>query len=205
MNHINGYEQIYLDLAADLAGFDLVSNAPHLGLLVVEGRGELRFLGRDYRVSAMGVEVRDGRPVSFNHLSLVAHYAMSLGRGEPSGQFLPLRRLSGMVEGQGAYDRDGLSRPLVRKFGSDRVSLEAAIASLEGCPAGPDPSGGLAWLFRPFPKVLMKLIYHPADEEFPAEYQLLFDSSATSFMAFEALGFLAGVFVGDICASGQPG
>ncbi|MDR0882416.1 MAG: DUF3786 domain-containing protein [Candidatus Adiutrix sp.] len=205
MKHINGYEQIYLDLAADLAGFDLVGNASHLGLRVVEGGVGLRFLGRDYQVSARGVEVLDGRPVSFNHLSLAAHYAMSPGRGEPSGQFLPLRRLTGLVEGQGAYDRDGLSRPLIKKFGSDRASLEAAIDSLEGCPAGPDPSGGLAWLFQPFPKVALKLIHHPADEEFPAEYQLRFDSSATRFMAFEALGFLAGVFVQDLCAGGPLG
>lgn len=199
---INGYEQIYLDLVKSLTDFDLPGNAPHLGLrLNPEGQVAVRFLGRDYLVDAGGARPLDGRAVGVNHLSLVVHYAMSPGRGEPSGQYLPLKRMTGMVEGRGAWENDGVSRPLIRKFNGDLSALEAAAARLDGEYAGPDESGGLTWVFHPFPKVPLKLIHHPADEEFPAEFRLLFDSSATAFMEFEALGFLVGVMVDDLCQS----
>jgi len=202
---INGYEQIYLELVKSLAGFDFSGNAPHLGLkLNPEGQVKVRFLGRDYLVDSQGAHPLDGRAAEVNHLSLVVHYAVSPGRGEPSGQFLPLRRMTGMVEGQGTFENDGVSRPLLRKFEGDLPALEAAVARLGGDYAGPDESGGLSWVFRPFPKVPLKLVHHLADEEFPADFRLLFDSSATAFMEFEALGFLAGVFVNDLCQTSEP-
>ncbi len=197
----SGYEGIYLDLAGRLADFDLAGNAPHLGLRVTS-RGEVavRFFARDYLVDGRGVRPLDGGPVGVNHLSLVAHYAMSPGRGEPEGRFLPLGRMTGLVEGRDTFARDGLERPLVREFGGDLPALSAAALRLEGEPLPGDPSGALAWLFRPFPKVPLKLLHHPADEEFPAEFRLLFDADATRFMEFEALGFLCGVFLAEMCS-----
>lgn len=195
-----GYEQIYLGLVKSLAGFDLAGNARPLGLAAEpDGTVRVRFFGRDYLVDRGGARPVDGRAVGVNHLSLVVHYALSPGRGEASGQFLPLRRMTGLVEGQGSFEQDAVSRPLIKRFADDRPALEAAVARLEGAYAGPDESGGLSWLFRPFPKIPLKLVLHPADEEFPAEFRLLFDSSATAFMEFEALGFLAGVFVDEMC------
>lgn len=195
-----GYEQIYLALVKSMTGFDLAGNARHLGLEAgPDGAVKVRFFGRDYLVDASGASPFDGQPVEVNHLSLVVHYAMSPGRGEPSGEFLPLGRMTGMVEGRNTFESDAVNRPLLRSFEDDRPALEAAVARLEGKFAGPDESGGLTWLFRPFPKIPIKLVLHPADEEFPAEFRLLFDSSSTAFMEFEALGFLAGVFVDDMC------
>lgn len=199
-----GYAQIYLDLVRQLATYDLSVNADKLGLaLNDDGSVIVVFLGRNYQVDNEGVWPLDGRPVGVNHLSLVAHYAMSPGLGEPSGQFLPLTRLSGTVGEGGSYERDSVNTPLLRKFG-DQPELEAAIAAIGGAPAGRDPSGGLAWIFKAFPKVILKLVYHQASEEFQAEYRLLFDSAATRFVAFEALGFLAGIFVSELCAH-RPG
>lgn len=202
-NSKSGYAQIYLDLVRQLASFDLSINAANLGLEVNDDGGVgVTFFGRHYLVDNDGVWPLDGLPVGVNHLSLLAHYAMSAGQGEPSGQFLPLTRLTGGLEGRNSYERDAVSTPLLCHF-SDLASLEAAIARIGGVFDGRDPSGGLAWLFRPFPKVVLKLVYHEACEEFPAEYRLLFDSAATGFVAFEALGFLAGVFVSELCGPSE--
>lgn len=201
-NSKNGYAQIYLDLVRQLAAFDFSVNAANLELSVNhDGSVTVNFFKRNYLVDHEGVWPLDGLPVGVNHLSLVAHYAMSAGLGDPSGQFLPLRRLTGTVEGGGSYERDAVNTPLLCRF-SRQSELEEAIARIGGEPAGPDPSGGLAWIFHPFPKVVLKLIYHEAEEDFPAEYRLLFDSAATRFVAFEALGFLAGVFVSELCGPG---
>jgi len=197
-----GYEDIYLWQAAKLAGADLIGPAPGLGLDVA-GPGVVRvgLFGRDYLVDESGVRPVDGGPANPNQLSLVAHYALSPGRGEPAYEFAPLGRLSGPVPGQPGTGRgmDLFAQPLARRFDRDPEALASAAARLGGRDLGQTPSGGRAWLFHPFPKVPLKLIRHEADEEFPADYQLLFDLSATAFMAFEALGFLAGLFLSEIC------
>jgi hypothetical protein len=199
-----GYEKIYHWQAAKLAGADLTGPAAGLGLVAI-GPGVVRvgLFGRDYLVDGTGVRPADGGPASPNQLSLVAHYALSPGRGEPAYEFVPLDRLSGPAPGQpGAgrtLGRDYLNRALARRFDRDPEALAAAAARLGGRDLGRDSSGGRAWLFHPFPKVPLKLIVHEADEEFPASYRLLFDLSAPAFMVFEALGFLAGLFQQEIC------
>lgn len=195
---ITGYQQIYLDLAKALVGFDLVGNAPHLGLDVADGGVLVNFFNRVYRVDATGVRPLDDGPAGVNHLSLIAHYAMSPGRGEPSGDFLPLSRMTGMVEGRGDFEKSLVNGALGRRFNGDGAALAEAAVAIGGQALERDQSGGQPWLFRPLPKVPLKLVFHEAAEEFPAEYRLLLDTRATAFMEFEALGFLTGVFVREI-------
>ena len=202
---ISGYQQIYLDLAKKLECFNLAGNAPHLGLTASDGGVVVDFFNRAYRVDHDGVRPLDGGPAGVNHLSLIAHYAMSPGRGEPSGDFLPLSRLTGMVAGQGDFEKSMVDASLGRKFHGDESALAAAAEAIGGLDEGRDPSGGRVWLFRPFPKVTMKLVFHEADDEFEAEYRLLFDARGTDFMEFEALGFLTGVFVGEMCGEEDRG
>jgi hypothetical protein len=128
---------------------------------------------------------------------------MSAGRVEPGGEFLPLRLLTGAPAGLSLSKRDPLSRRLERAFAGNPAALQEAAARLEGLPAGRDPSGGLAWLFRPLPKIPLKMVYHPADEEFEAEFRLLFDSTAIHFMEFEALAFLTGLFASEMTRQGE--
>ena len=196
-----GYEQIYQGLLKELAGFDLAANAPHLGLTSdAQGAVVLNFMGRPYRVDNSGVTPLDEHPAGVNHLSLIAHYLMSPGRGEPAYSFLPLGRMTGLVEGRGTFDRDAVNGPLVRHFADDDLSaLARAVHRLGGKPESQSPSGGHSWLFQPFPKIPMQLEYHEKDDEFPPAFRLLFDTKATSFMEFEALGFLSGVFVTEMC------
>lgn len=191
----SGYEGIYEWVRGHLAAADLAACAPRLGLeLADDGRVRVNFFGREYLVDNGGVTAADGLPARVNHLSLVGHYAMSQGRGEPGGEFVSLTRLSGVMDTGASFGRSR-SVELNRKFGRDLAALARRAASLGGAAQAEDASGGLAWIFHPFPKIPLKLIHHPADEEFEAEYQLLFDRSATAFMVFEALGFLSGVFV----------
>ncbi|UQZ88059.1 hypothetical protein C4J81_02045 [Deltaproteobacteria bacterium Smac51] len=198
----NGYEGIYDWVCGHLAKADLAECAPHLGLTVREdGKVSVSFFGREYLVDNQGVTPADGFPAGVNHLSLVGHYAMSRGRGEPAGEYVPLWRLSGTIDNSGGFDRSTVSNPLDRKFGSDLTALEQTAVRLGGVPQTDEPSGGLAWVFHAFPKVPIKLIHHPADEEFEAEYLLLFDKSADSFMVFEALGFLSGVFIHEMTSN----
>jgi hypothetical protein len=196
----SGYETIYEWVAAELPGFDLAGNAPHLGLEVHPGGGVVvRLLGRDYLVERGGVEPMDGRPAHFNRKSLAAHYAMSPGRGGPSMDFVKLGVLSGVpMATLGSFDRDAISAPLARRFESDPEALDRAVASLGGRPVDLAAGVGKGYDIPALPLVPMRLIFQPADEEFGAEFTLLHDRKSIEFMQFEALGFLGGALVEDL-------
>lgn len=201
MSGKKGYEQIYDWVCGDLAKANLAECAPRLGLKMDENsRVIVPFFGRDYLVDNSGVTTADGRPAEFTYLSVIGHYAMSQGHGEPAGHFLPMWRLSGTVETGGSFECSAISNPLNRRFGNNLEALHAKALSLGGEAVKSEPSGGLAWVFHPFPKVAMKLFHQPADDEFEADYQVLFDITAPNFMQFEALAFVAGIFVDEMSA-----
>lgn len=193
---MNGYEAIYDWVCGQLAEVNLAERAPRLGLVITEeGQARVNFLGREYLVDKSGAYATDNQRAPINHRSLAAHYAMSEGRGGPSGEFVTLHRLSSVIDQGGIFECASVSKTLDRKFGPNIEALRKRAAELGGTEIPDETSGGLAWLFHAFPKVPIKLIHYPADDEFEAEYKILFDKSATAFMAFEALGFLSGAFV----------
>jgi hypothetical protein len=197
----SGYEKIYDWVAGNLAGFDLEANAPHLGLRVHPGGGVVVGLfGRDYLVDQAGARALDGRPASFNHRSLVAHYAMSAGRGPASYEFVKLGVLSGVPAGtgQGAFERDAVSRPMALRFGHDLAGLEEAVRRIGGRVEPHVPGQGRKYTFEAFPLVPLRLVFEEPDEEFGPEFFVLFDGRGKEFMEFEALAFLGSLLIQEL-------
>jgi hypothetical protein len=197
----SGYEKIYDWVAEELPGFDLAANAARLGLAKTEdGAVVVRLLGRDYRVDQSGAEPMDGRPAHFNRRSLAAHYAMSPGLGEPAMEFVKLALLSGTPVGGtwNTFNRESVTAPLVRRFEGDPEGLEAAVASLGGRLEAADERLGRSWIIPALPKIPLRLVYQPADEEFEAEFTVLYDRKGHEFMRFEALAFLGGALVDEL-------
>ena len=196
----SGYEKIYEWVAEELPGFDLAANAKHLGLKATEdGAVIVPLLSRSYRVDHAGAKPVDGGEAHFNRLSLAAHYAMSLGRGEPAMDFVKLAVLSGALRGSwSSFNKDAITAPLVRRFGEDFEALKQAVLRLGGEPDVSDANLGHAWIIYALPKIPLRLVYQPADEEFEAEFTILYDRKGIEFMQFEALAFLGGLLVKDL-------
>jgi hypothetical protein len=183
---------------AALAGANLAAQALALGLTVdAQGRVQVRFFNRDYLVSNTGLEALDGAPVPLDHQSVMAHYLMSRGRGTLTGEYLPIGRLTG-VPSTGASPSDSLLIPLGAHFG-DRYDLFVQAAKRVGGQAeGRAPSGGEAWLFPGLPFLPVRVVFFEADDEFPAEIKVLFDSSAANFVAYECLELMELVLVEEL-------
>lgn len=197
----SGYEKIYDWVVESLVDFDLEANAEPLGLKIhPEGGVVVSLFGRDYLVTNSGAKALDGQRTSFNHLSLVAHYAMSQGRSPASGDFMKLSALSGIPAGtaSGGYDRNALSMPLVKRFGHDPEALEEAVMKLGGRREAKSAGPTREYLFEAFPKIPLKLIFEEADEEFEPDFHVMFDSRSIEYMEFEALGFLGGILIHDL-------
>ena len=181
----SNWEQYSHKQMAALAEADLAAQAYALGLsLDGDGRVRASLFGRDYLVSNNDIVSQDGAPVATNHKSILAHYLTSRGEGRLSGEFLPIGRLTGMID-TGLSPSDSLIKPLTEKFGDKYPAFMEAARKIDGQPEGKSPSGGESWLFSPLPKLRMRVIFFEADEEFEAEVKVLFDSSAPVFVAYE--------------------
>lgn len=80
---------------------------------------------------------------------------------------------------------DPLLTPFARKFTGHTAKLEAACQNLGGVKFN---KGEVAYEFAPFPQVHLQLIFWDADEDFPAQVQLLVDKQVTDFLHFETTG-----------------
>jgi hypothetical protein len=190
-----GYGQIYRGLLPRLAQCDFAESAGRLGLeLTANGDVTVKFCGREYRINAAGVQPADGQPDDVIYRSVLAYYILSPGRGEPEHSYVPLFRTAGIIDGQKLHDKGILSTPLLREFGDDYDKFQSAAGKIGGVPENSSPDGGHCWTFQVLPKIPLRLVFYEADEEFPADIQILFDRSAPQFLAFECLAFLTGCF-----------
>jgi hypothetical protein len=181
-----------------LASLDVPAQAAALGLeTAADGRAAAEFLGRRYLIGRSGVEAAPGgAPPTVDAQSVLAHYLASRGRGEPSGEFVPMGRLTG-IHGTSASPSENLAKPLSDRFGSDYGLFERAAPAVGGAYRGLSQAGARSWEFG-LPKVPMRIEFFEADEEFGAEIRLLFDSHANRFVSYECLELMTMCLVVDI-------
>lgn len=92
------------------------------------------------------------------------------------------------LEGAGAHNRnlpDPLLTPFAAKFSGKGELLEKACQSLGGTKLS---KGDVSYQFIAFPQIQLQLIFWDADEDFPAQVQILVDKQVTDFLHFETTG-----------------
>jgi hypothetical protein len=188
-----GYDSIYLGLVSKLSELDFRESAERLGLEYVCGGVEVRFLKREYRITIDGVEPLDGQPANVNNLSVLLYYLLSKGQGEPEDSYIPFESIPRIMGGLSAQSRL-MNTPLERYFGNDYVKFSEASLQLGGKQDNPQ-AGKHLWRFDVLPKIPVQLVFYEADEDFPAEIQIMLDRTAIRFLEFECLAFMVGCFV----------
>jgi hypothetical protein len=204
MENISGYEKNYLRLKKWLKERDFTANAEELGLEVTEDGGVLaRLLGRDYLVTSEGVLPVDGDLADPNSLSILVHYSLSQGKGEPGEEFLTLSQLPGVLRGRKEPGKDVLLGRLERAFEKGGLELfNKAATQVGGVLLGDHPAGGKLWHFQALPKIPLRLIFAEADEEYPLEIRVLFPNRALEYLEFECLAFLNGCLADALIEAG---
>lgn len=190
----DGYRDIYERLLPRLSVCDFPEVARRLGMsLQPEGSLAVRFLGREYEINASGVTPTDGRPVEVNYRSVLAYYALSPGEGEPAGTYVPISHLTGTIPL--SSDIQWMTDPLGKRFCGEYPTFRETMGRLGAIFDGELKSGGYVWILQALPKIILRIVYHDRDNEFPCEVQILFDANASRFMEFECLAFLEGCLV----------
>lgn len=110
------------------------------------------------------------------------HYTKDLPSN--SGIWVPNTSLKGAgVHSRSLYDP--LLPPFAARFSGKILLLESACKRLGGIRLS---RGDISYQFTAFPRVPLQLIFWDADEDFPAQIQILFDRQVTDFVHFETTG-----------------
>jgi hypothetical protein len=153
------------------------------------------FLDRVYRVGYPGFEFTDeadaNREVPLQEQVLLLHYLRADGPASPAGEWVAYREIPGAGFYFSAFVKRAVD-PLKNRFGRNPGAFVAAAGRLDGRPVEPGDAG---FEFTVLPHVTLRLILYTADEEFPAEANILFERRIGSLLPPEDIAWLAGMLV----------
>ena len=153
------------------------------------------FLNRVFRVHYPDFEFSDHADadieIPIQEQILVLHYMLSPGVHPLSGQWVAYREIPGASFYFSAFVKRAID-PLKNVFGQNLTGLSKAAALLNGRSIEP---GDVGFEFNVLPNVPLQLILYTADEEFPAEANILFDRTIGEVLSPEDIAWLAGMLV----------
>lgn len=106
-----------------------------------------------------------------------------------SGEFTPTSSLKGTVYTGANAGTDMVSTRIGQLFNENMGQLADACVALGGIPEG---KGDIAYRIPLFDFLPIRFAFWQADEDFPAEIKMLWDSNILQFMHYETIWFAAG-------------
>lgn len=100
-----------------------------------------------------------------------------------SGKWVPSHTIDGVVSRSPAADP--LLAPFALRYTGRVHELDVACRTAGGEKCG---TGDVSYEFEAFPRVHLRLVFWDADEDFPAQAQILVDSCVTDFVHYETVG-----------------
>ena len=153
------------------------------------------FLDRIYRVGFPLFEFKDmtegKKEIPLQEQVLILHYMSATEMPEATGSWVSYREIPGAAFYFGAFVKRAVE-PLKKVFGQNLSGFSDAAAKLH---ATAIENGDAAFEFKVLPAVPLQLILWKADDEFPAEANILFDSTIGQILSPEDVAWLAGMVV----------
>ena len=153
------------------------------------------FLNRVFRVRFPDFEFSDqtdaDSEIPIQEQILILHYLLAPGAHPLAGQWVAYREIPGASFYFSAFVKRAID-PVKNVFGQNLTGLSKAAALLNGRPIEP---GDVGFEFDVLPNVPLQLILYAADEEFPAEANILFDRTVGKILSPEDIAWLAGMLV----------
>lgn len=145
------------------------------------------------------VNYGNGEISSEAHLSirdkiLLFHYLIHADGRPLTSRWTPFHEVTGGHH-MAAFKIEAL-QPLIKKFGNTIDKFPIAAAILGGKPL---KMGHGAFEFRVLPMVPVAVVIWEGDEEFPANANILFDSSVTGYLPLGTLDYLGSEMARRLC------
>lgn len=170
---------VYDDYFCQLTKKDLSQVAKNSGSVLKNGFIEVDFYNQKHMVD-IGQKIikkQDGKAADPYTSSIILHYLVQAKGTPQSGKWIPYRELpDGLFYAQTI---EGVLAPLVQTYGSN---LEAFYSQAEKLGARKSKEFDCGVVIYSFKKVPLLVIMYPADEEFGAEANILFDSTISDYL-----------------------
>ena len=166
------------------------------------GRFQVPYFGSLYYVGwpeGSAVRASDGQDVDIATHIILLHYLLTADGAPMSSEWISFRNLPGGL-GYYASFQGRASLRLSGTFGADAQAFEAAARALGGERLS---FGDASFMFRVLPRVWMAVVLYLADEEFPAEANVLFDASTAHYLPTEDAAVLGGLLAGRLIKAAQ--
>jgi hypothetical protein len=148
----------------------------------------LTYLGREVQVSFPDGDVYiEGERAGDVESVLILHYLVNARGGEPGEDWVSYRDLPGARYHYPTF-RSEVEEPLSRGL-AGKLDRLVTWAKKRALPSG--KLGDFSFIWRVFPRVPLLFVFNDADEDFPAEMRVFFDSSAPNYLPTEDLEVLA--------------
>ncbi len=160
-----------------------------------DGQFQVPFFGKLYHIlwpDGTIWRAADSKEADITTCILLLHYLLTADGTPLTGQWIAFRNLPGGL-GYDAAFQGRASLRLAHAFGHNPTAFAAAAQSLGGERIA---FGDAAFQFRPLPRVWLAVVLHLADEEFPANANVLFDATASHYLPTEDLAVLGGMLAG---------
>ena len=161
------------------------------------------FLDRIYRVGFPRFEFEDAtdrkKEVPLQEQVLILHYMSASKIPLATCHWISYREIPGAAFYFGAFVKRAVE-PLKKVFGQNITGFSLASEKLH---AQKIENGDAGFEFKVLPAVPLQLILWTGDEEFPAEANILFDSTIGQIISPEDVAWLAGMVVYRLMALGR--
>jgi hypothetical protein len=161
------------------------------------------FLDRIYRVGFPRFEFEDTtdrkKEVPLQEQVLILHYMSATKIPPATGHWISYREIPGAAFYFGAFVKRAVE-PFKKVFGQNITGFSLASEKLH---AEKIENGDAGFEFKVLPAVPLQLILWTGDEEFPAEANILFDSTIGQILSPEDVAWLAGMVVYRLMALGR--
>lgn len=142
----------------------------------------LTYFSRPYAIDRKTARItrldRPDAPINFGlEMNFFNMFYYAVERPRPSGELVPFRQVKRAYPFEAAYRRTILD-PFCRYFTGRVDALRTALEALHAAPVVQGDAGGLLQIL---PGLGLAVTFWDADDEFPAQANMLFDSNITDY------------------------
>jgi hypothetical protein len=143
------------------------------------------------------VDAKTGAALPEATQAILLYYLTTADGTPPEGRWLSFADLpDGRFYNQAFQGYSGAE--LVKYFGNDLTAFERAGYHLNGVKIA---YGDNAFAFHILPRLMLSVIYHLGDEDFPASCQILFDASASHYLPTDVCAILGSMLTRKLLAA----
>ena len=184
------FEETYQNYLSRIAQLNFAKIADRLG---AQRAGEdliIPFFGKPHRISFSGISAPSGSRPNFSVcVVLFKHLLLCPDRDPPGNDWVSFRDFKDSAPFAGAFV-NYTEAPMARYFSGRLKDLEAACRIIHGHPPAATFSYDLYIQFNALPKIPVLMLFNDADQEFPAQCAVLFESRAEHYLDPECLAMV---------------